>query len=132
MFPKIMPNRDSQTIILKLLHDALLILAVLFFGLLLAESVLPGLIAGHIGLWIVAGSILINIGLISWLSEKLAIINPPKEAKIRKKEVFIILLIFFIFIFNGVLRIDWLLGAIISLLASLAGLLVFFFVQKTD
>src|SRR5665647_1178850 len=120
MFPKIALNRNYQIIILKLLHDALVILVVLFFGLLVMESVLPGLISGHIGLWIVAGSILINIGLISWLSEKLAIINPLKEAKISKKEVFIILLIFFIFIFNGVLRIDWLLGAIISLLASLA------------
>lgn len=132
MFLKILNNKNYQTIILKLLHDALLILVVLFFGLLVMESVLPGLISGHIGLWIVAGSILINIGLISWLSEKLAITNPLKETKTNKKEVFIILLIFFIFIFNGVLRIDWLLGAIISLLASLAGLLVFFFVQKVD
>jgi len=132
MFLKITPSKNFQTIVLKLLHDALFILVVLFFGLLVMESVLPGLIAGHIGLWIVASSILINIGLIGWLSEKLAIANSLKEAKTNKKEAFFILLIFFIFIFNGVLRIDWLLGAIISLLASLAGLLVFFFVQKAD
>jgi hypothetical protein len=132
MFPKITPSKNFQIIALKLLHDALLILAVLFFGLLLMESVLPGLISGHISLWVVASSILINIGLISWLSEKLAITNPLKEAKTNKKEAFIILLIFFIFIFNGVLRIDWLLGAVFSLLASLAGLLVFLFVQKVD
>jgi len=130
MFPKIVFNK---LIILKLLHDALLILVVLFSGLLLMESILPGLISGHLGLGIVAGLILINMGTISWLSEELAIANPLLEVeKVNKKEVFFILLIFFIFIFNGVLRIDWILGAIISLLASLVGLLVFFFVQKTD
>jgi hypothetical protein len=122
----------NKNIVLKLLHDALLILVVLFFGLLLMESVLPGLVSGHLGLGIMAGLILIIAGLINWLAEKLAIANPLAEIKVNKKEVFIILLVFFIFIFNSVLRIDWILGAIISLLASLAGLLVFFFVQKAD
>jgi hypothetical protein len=122
----------NKSIILKLLHDALLILVMLFFGLLLLESVLPGLISGHLGLGIMAGLILITAGLINYFSEKLAITNPLTEVKLQKKEVFIILFIFFIFIFNSVLRIDWVLGAIISLLASLAGLSVFFFVQKTD
>ena len=129
MFPKIVFNK---LIILKLLHDALLILVFLFFGLLLLESVLPGLVSGNLGLGIVAGLILINLGTISWFSEELVIANPLVEFKISKKEVFVLLLIFFIFIFNGVLRIDWLLGAIISLFASFAGLLVFFFVQKAD
>jgi len=126
MFPK------NKSIILKLLHDALLILVVLFFGLLVLESVLPGLISGHLGLGIMAGLILINLGMINWLSKGLVVNNPLAGIKTSKKEVFILLLIFFIFIFNGVLRIDWLLGAVISLLASLVGLLVFFLVQKAD
>jgi len=129
MFPKITPNK---LIILKLLHDALFILSALFFGLLLTESVLPGLVSGHLGLGLMAGLILITVGLINYFSEKLAITNPLKEIRISKKEVFILLFIFFIFIFNSVLRIDWVMGAIISLLASLVGLLVFFFVQKAD
>jgi len=54
------------------------------------------------------------------------------EISISKKDVLLLLFIFFIFIFNSVLRIDWVMGAIISLLASLVGLLVFFFVQKAD
>jgi hypothetical protein len=132
MFLKIAPSKNFQTIVLKLLHDALLISVVLFFGLLIIESVLPGLVSGHLGLGIVAGLILITLGLINYFSEKLAIINSLKEVGVNKKEVFIILLVFFIFIFNGVLRIDWLLGVIISLLASLAGLLVFFFIQRSD
>ncbi len=129
MFPKITLNK---LIILKLLHDVLLILVVLFFGLLLLESVLPGLISGHLGLGIMAGLILITVGLINYFSEKLVIVNPLTELEITKKEILVLLFIFFIFIFNSVLRIDWLLGAIISLLASLAGLLVFLFVQKAD
>jgi hypothetical protein len=122
----------NKNIVLKLLYDSLLILVVLFFGLLIMESVLPGLVSGHLGLGIMAGLILITVGLINYFSEKLSITNPLAEIKTSKKEAFILLFIFFIFIFNGVLRIDWLLGTIISLLASLTGLLVFFFVQKTD
>lgn len=129
MFLKMPINKN---IFLKLLHDTLLILSVLFFGLLLLESVLPGLISGHLGLGIMAGLILITLGLINYFSEKSSIVNSTAEFKVKKKEVFTLLFIFFIFIFNSVLRIDWLLGAIISLLASLAGLLVFFFVQKRD
>ena len=129
MFSRITLNKS---IILKLLHEAVLILVVLFFGLIIAESVLPGLVSGHLGLGIMAGLILIFVGLINYFSEKLVITNPLVEIKISKKEVFILLFFFFIFIFNSVLRIDWLLGAIISLLASLAGLLVFFLVQKSD
>lgn len=129
---KILNNKNFQTVALKLLHDTLLILVVLFFGLLLLESVLPGLVSGHLGLGIMTGLILITAGLINYFSEKLAIANPLVELKITKKEIFIFLFIFFIFTFNSVLRIDWLLGAIISLLASLAGLLVFLFIQKAD
>lgn len=132
MFPKMMfNNKNFQTIALKLLYDTLFILAVLFFGFLLMESVLPGLISGHFGLGIMTGLILITLGLINYFSEKLALSNTLRELKVNKKEVFILLFIFFIFIFNSVLRIDWLLGAIISLLASLVGLLVFFLTLKT-
>ena len=123
---------SNKSIILKLLHDVLLILVVLFFGLLILESVLSGLVSGHLGLGIMAGLILITMGSINYFSGKLNITNPLAEIKTSKKEVFILLFIFFVFIFNSVLRIDWLLGAIISLLASLAGLLVFLFVQKAD
>jgi hypothetical protein len=126
MFPK------NKPIFLKLSHDALLVLSVIFFGLIVAESVLPGLISGHLGLGIMTGLILIALGLINYFSEKSNITNSSAGSSITKKETFILFFTFFIFIFNSVLRIDWLLGAIISLLASLVGLLVFFFVQKPD
>ncbi len=133
MRPKITLSKNFQLIALKLLHESLFILIILFFFSLLAESVLPGLVSSRLGLWLPALLLVLNVFLINWLKEKTGILDNSKEAlALNKKEALFVFLVLFIFVFNSVLRLSLFLGIILSLFSAFAGCLIFILIQKRE
>jgi hypothetical protein len=110
-------------ILYKLLHDALFVLLLFLAFSLLAEGILPGIIASHFGLSKTIILIGLNVFLITFLGNFLHIKASPKLA--NKKMILIISFFGILLIINGLLHASLFFNLFLTILAIIVGYLVF-------
>jgi len=100
---RILTSKNFLTLVYKLLHDALYILLFTFTLILIAESLLPGLITAHVGLAKLVILLLLSfMGIIS-LGKKLDLTYPKKNSLHKSKLLPIPVIILFLLIGNSLL-----------------------------
>ncbi len=100
---KMLASKNFLTLAYKLLHDALHILLFAFTLILIAESLLPGIITAHVGLAkLVILLLLTFMGILS-LGKKLELTYPKKNSLHKSKLLPIPIIILFLLIGNSLL-----------------------------
>lgn len=102
-FTKITLSKETFLITYKLLYDALLLALITFFGLLVAEGILPGFVSSHVSLARVAMFIVLLLGAIAALGGKLQITYAAPTIK-KNKLVPVLILLTFLMIGNSLLK----------------------------
>lgn len=111
--------RNNFILVYKLLHDTLLIGLIFFFAILLAESLIPGLVANHLGFYAVILALGINI-LAIYVIASFAQIETANKS-INKKTVSILLFFLIFIVFNSLWNAGIVLNLSLLLLFSAAG-----------
>jgi hypothetical protein len=116
-------KKDQMTIAYKILHDILFVILIFFFASLLAEGILPGIIANHFSFTRVIVIIFVNIFVIYVLGNYLKIsLNPGKK---NKKTAFFLLFILTLLIFNSLFKLNVFLNIFILLAVLATGYFVY-------
>jgi len=113
MLRKIKPNKETATIVFKLLHDSLLMLLIFFVLALIAEGLLPGIISLHIGPYKIALLILGNILAIAGI-KKIYDIND--RSILNKKTTHGLFVIILLLIFNSLFKLNIFLNLFVLIL----------------
>lgn len=111
-------NKETLSIVYKLLHDGLLILLIFFMLALVAEGVLPGIIASHFGLYKVALLILGNILAIFGIRK---IAGIYADSAIDKKIAWPLIFISALLIFNSLIKLNFILNLFILIFIFASG-----------
>lgn len=112
-------KRNHWIIIYKLLYDALFLMLILFFGQILAENLLPGIITNHLSFFLTI-SVIGVILILTILIERIAEIDFISRKKNKKTTSFLLFFLVLI-IFNNLWRAGFLIAGIILGLAILLG-----------
>jgi len=103
MFRQFQINRQNSILAYKILHDSLLVLLIFFVLALIAEGLLPGIIATHFALYKIALLILGNVLAITGLQKVTSI---HEENKINKKIAGSLFFILALLIFNSLFKLN--------------------------
>jgi len=101
MFRQFQINRQNSILAYKILHDSLLVLLIFFVLALIAEGLLPEIIATHFALYKIALLILGNVLAITGLQKVTSI---HEENKINKKIAGSLFFILALLIFNSLFK----------------------------
>lgn len=117
-------SQINKLIVFKLFYDCLFVLLVFFMLSFIADSILPGIVSDHIGLYKILLAVVLNIIGIFLLEKNSEVIVPQKMT--NKKTVLLVLFIVLLLIFNSLLSLDiWL-----NVFLVFMSILVFFFINK--
>ncbi|PIP27044.1 MAG: hypothetical protein COX30_03965 [Candidatus Moranbacteria bacterium CG23_combo_of_CG06-09_8_20_14_all_39_10] len=103
MFRQFQINRQNSILAYKILHDSLLVLLIFFVLALIAEGLLPEIIATHFALYKIALLILGNVLAITGLQKVTSI---HEENKINKKIAGSLFFILALLIFNSLFKLN--------------------------
>lgn len=116
-------SQNHQLIVLKLVYDCLFVLLVFFTIAFIADSILPGIISDHLGLYKIVLAIAINIIGIFILVKNTGTVASPKMT--NKKTVFFVLFIVLLLIFNSLLSLSIWLNLFLTILSLVVGYFIY-------
>lgn len=116
-------DKNTALIMLKLFYDILFVFLI-FFGLaFIADSILPGIVSSHFGLYKIIAIILLVVIFINLLSKKTNVFGSQKMN--NKKTIFIVLFFMILFLFNSFLSLSLWLNILLIIATVLSGYFVY-------